>query len=298
MQSVLRAHDCLGLNDVQSPNEYASGINNDIYTNAAFASILEWTALVAKMLAKPDPARYSALARRIIIPFNRTLGRHEEYTGAPAALRIKQSTVTMVPYPVEYTMSTEVQRRDLEYEAAHIGAEGPAMTHSMLAIDWLSLHNGTGGNLELKRSYSTNLVGPFLQWMECPIPPDYCQGHRPATNFLTAAGGFLQAVIYGFVGLRYNDLNMTLTPMLPGNTSLLTLYGLHYHGAELRVSVAASELIIVCESGCTPVLCASNEATEPVAVRGRERRMKRELATEVEAKFPAQAKITVEPGPC
>ena len=195
-------------------------------------------------------------------------------------------------------MPTAVQRKDLEYEAAHIGTEGPAMTHSMLAIDWLSLQNGTGGNLELKRSYSTNLVGPFLQWMECPIPPDYCQGHRPATNFLTAAGGFLQALIYGFVGLRYNDLNMTIAPMLPGDASQLTLYGLHYHGAELRVTVAASQLTIVCESGCTPSLCASTEAIEPVVFLGHERRIKRELATEVEANFPTQTKITVGPGPC
>ncbi len=291
-------HSCLGLNGVQSPNEYASGINNDIYTNTAFASVLEFTALVAKLLDKPNPAQYSKLARRIIIPFNRTLGRHEEYTGAAAALRIKQSTLTMVPYPVEYPMPTTVQRRDLEYEAAHIGTEGPAMTHSMLAIDWLSLNNGTGGNLELKRSYSTNLVGPFLQWMECPIPPDYCQGHRPATNFLTAAGGFIQAVIYGFVGLRYNDLNMTLAPMLPGDARQLTLYGLHYRGAVLRVSFAASQLTIVCESGCTPPLCASTGATEPAVYLGRERGTKRELAAEVQVKFPSREKVTVEPGPC
>ena len=195
-------------------------------------------------------------------------------------------------------MPTAVQRRDLEYEAAHIGTEGPAMTHSMLAIDWLSLKNYSGGNLELQRSYSTNLVGPFLQWMECPIPPDYCQGHRPATNFLTAAGGFLQAVIYGFVGLRYNDLNMTLAPILPGDARQLTLYGLHYRGAVLRVSVAASELTIVCESGCTPALCASTEPTEPAVYLGRERGTKRELAAEVQVKFPSQETVIVEPGPC
>ena len=88
-----------------------------------------------------------------------------------------------------------VQRNDLLYEASHIGTEGPAMTHSMLAIDWLQMRNKTAGDAEFLRSYNTNLVGPFLQWMECPIPPDYCQAHRPATNFMTAAGGFLQAVL-------------------------------------------------------------------------------------------------------
>lgn len=32
-----------------------------------------------------------------------------------------------------------MQLADLLYEAEHIGGEGPAMTHSMLAIDWLDL---------------------------------------------------------------------------------------------------------------------------------------------------------------
>ena len=69
------------------------------------------------------------------------------------------------------------------------------MTHSMLAIDWLQMRNKSAGDAELALSYDTNVIGPFLQWMECPIPPDYCQAHRPATNFMTAAGGFLQAVL-------------------------------------------------------------------------------------------------------
>ena len=73
-------------------------------------------------------------------------------------------------YPVGFPMPKEVQRRDLVYEAAHIGDEGPAMTHSMLAIDWLSMGNKTGGDIEFARSYDTNLVGPYeLQhkWPSC-----------------------------------------------------------------------------------------------------------------------------------
>eukprot|EP01050_Picozoa_sp_SAG11_P015363 SAG11_NODE_1985_length_3964_cov_4.090556_1_plen_54_part_00 len=41
------------------------------------------------------------------------------------------------------------------------------MTHSMLAIDWLSLGNITKGQLELKRSYSTNLVSSFVMHSSC-----------------------------------------------------------------------------------------------------------------------------------
>jgi hypothetical protein len=136
----------------------------------------------------------------------------------------------MAPYPAGYAMPAAVQRADLVYEAAHIGGEGPAMTHSMLAIDWLALGNQTAADLEceeamvlffltpfsfmrrttppgsarrqlrqfalpgrFRRAYEGNLVGPYLTWMECPVPPDFCQGHRPAVDFLTGGGGFLQA---------------------------------------------------------------------------------------------------------
>ena len=101
--------NALSINGVESPNEYASGINNDIYTNAAFATFLEWVGVAAGLLGEPDAARYTDLGRRIIIPFNRAAGRHEEYTGAPEDLRIKQATMTMVPYPAMYPMPVEVQ---------------------------------------------------------------------------------------------------------------------------------------------------------------------------------------------
>jgi hypothetical protein len=57
---------------------YASGIDNDIYTNTAFASVLDWASVAAKLLGEPDADRYSALAAQILIPFNATLDRHEE----------------------------------------------------------------------------------------------------------------------------------------------------------------------------------------------------------------------------
>ena len=93
---------CLDL--VESPNEYASNINNDIYTNAAFAGVLRWLSVAAKLLGEPNAERYSELGARVLIPFNSSLDRHEEYSGAPATLRIKQATMTMVPFPAGLEM--------------------------------------------------------------------------------------------------------------------------------------------------------------------------------------------------
>jgi hypothetical protein len=64
-------------NQVQSPNEYASGVDNDIYTNCAFASVLGWIGSAARLLGEPDPGRFAALAARVVIPFSAALGRHD-----------------------------------------------------------------------------------------------------------------------------------------------------------------------------------------------------------------------------
>ena len=279
------AANCLSLNGVESPNEYAAGINNDIYTNAAFASVLQWASVVAALLGEPGPDRYAAFGDRIIIPFNKTLNRHEEYSGAPVNLRIKQATMTMVPFPVGREMSPQVQQNDLVYEAAHIGTEGPAMTHSMLAIDWLQMRNKTAGDAEFSAAFDTNLVGPFLQWMECPIPPDYCQGHRPATNFMTAAGGFLQAVIYGYGGVRYNDRSVTLMPALALNATRMALHALNYRGAQLRADWTAQGTQLECVHGCALAnLCASSTTTGPTP-----------LTPSAVANFAAGLLVTVAP---
>ena len=178
---------------------------------------------------------------------------------APEDLRIKQATMTMVPYPAMYPMPVEVQLADLLYEAAHIGDEGPAMTHSMLAIDWLAMKNKSGGDLEFQRSYNTNVFGPYRQWMECPVPPDFCQGHRPATNFLTAAGGFTQTIFYGYLGLRYNDDNMTIAPALMKNATGLAFRGLSWNNTLLDIVYSATEVTISMIPSAEPLVGTTEE---------------------------------------
>ena len=280
-RAAVETDGSMALKNVESPNEYASNIDNDIYTNCAFAAMLAWIGQAARIVGVPDT--YSDLGRRIVIPFNATLNRHEEYTGAPQDLRIKQATVTMVPYPVMFDMPVDVQRNDLVYEAAHIGSEGPAMTHSMLAIDWLAMGNASGGDLEFRRSFESNVFGPYFQWMECPLPPDFCQNHRPATNFLTAAGGFTQTLLFGFVGLRYHDSNMTMTPTLMRNVTRLAVRGVRWSGALLDVDYTAGAATIARRS-------AAHGPKRPAAVCVEKKRL--EVGASISVALPATITVS------
>jgi hypothetical protein len=176
------------------------------------------------------------VARATVIEFNATLQRHIEYSSAPEDLQVKQATMTLLPFPLQFPMSAEVQKNDLLYEAAHIGGEGPAMTHSILAIGWLALGDLENGAVEFERSYQANILPPFSVWSECPIPPDNCQGHRPADNFLTAAGGFVQALLYGYGGIRFEADHLRILPRMPPNSTALVIRDLHYGDAALDIS--------------------------------------------------------------
>lgn len=65
-------------------------------------------------------------------------------------------------------------------------------------------------------------------------------------NFITGAGGFLQALIFGYGGLRLNaeELNFNAKlPLLP-NSTFIYLHGIKYLGAVLNFNYTLDTIII------------------------------------------------------
>jgi trehalose/maltose hydrolase-like predicted phosphorylase len=60
-----------GVLGVQSPNEYASGVDNDIYTNAATKLALEFIGSAAVLVGEGANQTFSTIATNMFIPFNR-----------------------------------------------------------------------------------------------------------------------------------------------------------------------------------------------------------------------------------
>ncbi len=67
-----------------------------------------------------------------------------------------------------------------------------------------------------------------------------------AVNFITGAGGFLQALIFGFAGLRVRPYSLEFVNMavLPTDVDAIVINGIDYLGAELDVTVAADEITV------------------------------------------------------
>jgi hypothetical protein len=60
-----------------------------------------------------------------------------------------------------------------------------------------------------------------------------------AVNFITGAGGFLQAVFFGYSGLRLTMSELEIKPpaRLPNRSSALVLHGLKYYGATFDLTI-------------------------------------------------------------
>lgn len=60
-------------------------------------------------------------------------------------------------------------------------------------------------------------------------------------NFITAAGGFLQSIVFGYGGVRLREDQLDINPYLLPETSSWRMYGLHYRGAIFDLFVEQNE---------------------------------------------------------
>jgi len=60
---------------------------------------------------------------------------------------------------------------------------------------------------------------------------------KGAVNFITGAGGFLQAVLFGYGGFRLTDNHLEFNPHLTPKSKKLTITGVDYLGNALKFEI-------------------------------------------------------------
>ena len=217
------------INAVMCPDEYHSNVNNSAFTNAVAKRNLEF----ASKVVPSAPAKWSDIAQRLRIPYDTALRYHPEYDGYNLSVTVKQADVILLGYPLMFNMSEEVRKNDLVIYEPRTDPDGPAMTKAMFAIGWLELGQLRNASTSFRESYQ-NVREPFKVWTEYPSGDG-------AVNFITGMGGFLQAVLFGYGGLRLHPDEIRLNPTLPKNVTALRVRGLHYRGNVIDLTVGSSE---------------------------------------------------------
>lgn len=244
----------------QGPDENAGVVDDNAYTVGVGAATLDFCVAAARALGLPPPPQlWADIAAAPYLPTSDTLYAggpvHPQYKGYAGA-HINQADVALLQYPLGVLFERSLALRDLDYYSARTGAasgEGvgaggaicPFFTgNSAYGIAYLALGNRSAADYQFELGF-LHQTQEFNVWTEYTPQANY--GHL---NFITGAGGWLQALIYGYPGLRLPPAGGVLrfaTPaptLPPGGITHVRLRGLHLLGTAFDFSYDSTTVCV------------------------------------------------------
>ncbi len=202
------------INNVIGANEWQENIDNNAFTNGMAITVLRYATEAAKEIGvDPDPDWAHVADNIPILKFpDGTTRENSTYDG----VAIKQADVNLLAYPLDFIQAPEQVEKDLKYYESRMAPDGPAMGHSVLSTLYSRSGNSQKAYDLFVKSYKPNEVPPF------GVLAETAGGTNP--YFATGAGGMLQAVIFGFGGLKItNEGIVQIKSSLPKNWKSLHL---------------------------------------------------------------------------
>lgn len=202
------------IRNVVGADEYAVGVDDNAFTNGSARLALLYAVAAAEVCDEQVNPLWSKIADglRICTFENGVTREHASYNGEI----IKQADVNLLGYPLGIS-DRESQLRDMEYYIGRIDPEnGPAMSHSVFAVQYARAGMTDRAEEMFRRAYMPYLRAPFGVFSETAASDN--------PYFVTGAGGMLQAVIFGFGGIEIDDYGVTFGDQhLPKNWKRLTI---------------------------------------------------------------------------
>ncbi|TPG11295.1 glycoside hydrolase family 65 protein [Rhodanobacter glycinis] len=223
---------------VTSVDEDYNDVPNDTFTNVSAAKALRIASAAAKIVgATPDP-RWADIAARMYVPFSEKDGHHLDFDpSVPHDIDSwGGSALPMLAYPsLDLPMDATLRRRDFDYALAPITQshrDPNSMGLAPTSIAAATLGDGAGASAWFQRNITANVLKP----------PFNVRTETAGNNtgyFLTAAGGLLQNIVYGFSGLRIEQdgLVEAYAPMLPPQWKSLTLRRIAFRGKLYDIAI-------------------------------------------------------------
>lgn len=209
------------INNVIGANEWQENIDNNAFTNGIAITVLRQAARAARELGLTADPDWEHVADNIpILTFpDGTTRENATYDGEV----IKQADVNLLAFPLSFITDRERIAKDLRYYESRMSPEGPAMGLSVLAALHARLGNTEKAYDFFLGSYRKNEVPPF------GVLAETAGGTNP--YFATGAGGMLQALIFGFGGVRIGENGLqTEVPVLPKEWKSIEITGPEFVG--------------------------------------------------------------------
>lgn len=195
----------LSVKNVVGADEYAIGVDGDAFTDAAAMCALRYAADAADILGyEPDPVWRGSADHIwfVLMPESMVIKEHDDYNGEMT----KQADVELLAYPLGVMTSPEQIKANIDYYSAKIDSVGgPAMSHAAMAVNYVRIGEPEKARVLIQRAVEPYLRGPFLSLSETP--------GNDETYFMTAAGGLLQAMIFGYCGVDITPGGLVRLPV-------------------------------------------------------------------------------------
>ena len=224
---------------VTSVREEYSDVSNDMFTNASAAKALRIAADAADVIGeRPDP-RWRQIAEHLYLPFD-TAGQHHLDFDPPTPAEQETdpgSTLTLLNLPsLDAPMSARVRANDHRYameDARDASAPGNSMGFAPNSIAAAAVGETAAAIAWFRGNFTSGMIKP----------PFNVRTETPGNNtgyFLTASGGFIQNLVFGFTGLRLeaDGLDAAYAPVLPRDWTSLTLVNVALRGMHYDIRVA------------------------------------------------------------
>ncbi|MEI7037783.1 glycoside hydrolase family 65 protein [Fulvimonas yonginensis] len=224
---------------VTSVDEDYNDVPNDTFTNVSARKALQLATQAAAVLGERADPRWSEVAGKLYIPFDAGAGHHLDFDpSVPHDIDSwGGSSLPLLAYPsLDLSMDPGVRRRDYDYAMAPI-AQSHRDPNSM-GLAPMAIYAATLGDAaEADAWFQRNRDAGVLQ------PPFNVRTETPNNNtgdFLTAAGGLLQTLVYGFTGLRLQPqgLVQAYAPVLPPTWQSFTLTRVALRGKRYDITVS------------------------------------------------------------
>lgn len=160
-----------------------------------------------------------------------------------------------------FYISRSTRRNDLDIYEKATAPSGPAMSLAMYSISRLDVGDIDHANELFSQSYQNYIREPFNVWSEVA---DVQQ--EGAINFITGSGGFLQAVLNGYAGIRIHLDHLEIRPPhLPSNTNVMLVKGIFYLQNRFNIKIRKDRVQLKCLQGDnTLVLIADNNESQVI----------------------------------
>ncbi|XP_037810155.1 protein-glucosylgalactosylhydroxylysine glucosidase isoform X2 [Lucilia sericata] len=149
---------------------------------------------------------------------------------------VDDNVYTNVVFKQAFEFARLTRLNDLRMYENVTRRSGPAMTWSMFSINYLDVDLPSKAGEYFEKAYRDYVRPQFKVWSETKL------GFEGSANFLTGIGGFIQAIIHGYGGIRFqlenNSSKMIIKQTyLMNNTKQLTIKGIKFANSSFELIV-------------------------------------------------------------